>query len=83
MTDTFRAFWSRRQPGTVIVADPAGKIDASFQITGTFGRPSPLMLAGTGWSIYPGSSWMEEEDSPGDGMGEWSVAVFNLARRHG
>lgn len=81
MSDTHRAVWSRRQPQTVVVADPAGKIVASLQITETSGRPSPLMLHDTEWAIYPGAAWAEEDDSPGDGLGEWSVAVFRNTQR--
>lgn len=80
MNDTCRALWSRHEPGTVVVADPRGEVVALLQVKGAYARPSPLMLAGTDWACYPGSSWVEE-DSPGDGLGEWSVAVFRDARR--
>lgn len=81
MNDTYRAFWSRGQPGTLIVADPAGTVVASLQITRTFDGPSPLMLRDTEWSIYPGSSWAKDDDSPCGDLGEWSAAVFRSAQR--
>lgn len=76
MSDTCRAFWSRRQPAMVIVADPLGNVVAPLQVKAFAGRPLPVMLAGTGWACSPGESWAGDEDSPGEGLGEWPVAVF-------
>jgi hypothetical protein len=65
------AWWSQRQPATLVITDASGAAVTSFPVAPPGDRPTMRLLHGTGWSHYPGAEW-REDDPPG----HWTLSVF-------
>ena len=70
MTGPWTARWPGRRPCSVVITGPDDAVLATCPVPHVRGRPSPALLADTGWAHYPCRQW--EEDPPG----RWSIAVF-------
>jgi hypothetical protein len=79
LTTAGQAYWNSRFPGQVLVVTDAGSYPLRVApprdlVTGRpLGRPSPVMLAGTGWHVFPGGEWLQDGED-----GEWATGVFRL-----